>query len=76
MSIDVKLKKEESVTALTSREKSNRRAFGINSNASSIYLRNLNAIIAKESTCENLIPLYDNSQYMNKGARPKYILDK
>ena len=70
------LKKEESGIALTSREKSNRRAFGINSNASSIYLRNLNAIIAKESTCENLIPLYrknlkenkDNPVWLNRAA--------
>ena len=60
------LKKEESGTALTTREKSNRRAFGINSNASSIYLRNLNAIIAKESTCENLIPLYRKNFEVNK----------
>ena len=51
---------------MSSREKSNKRAFGINSNASSTYLRNLNAIIAKESTCENLIPLYRKNLEENK----------
>ena len=70
------LKKKNQVRPLTSREKSNKRAFGINSNASSIYLGNLNAIIAKESTCENLIPLYrknleenkDNPVWLNRAA--------
>ena len=56
--LDRIIKKEESGESLSSREKSNKRAFGINSTASSTYLKNLNAIIAKESTCENLIPLY------------------
>ena len=64
--LDLIIKKEESGTALSSREKSNKRAFGINSSASSTYLKNLNAIIAKESTCENLIPLYRKSLEENK----------
>jgi tetratricopeptide (TPR) repeat protein len=74
--LDVILKKEESGQTLSSREKSNKRAYGINSNASVIYLNNLNAIIAKESTCENLIPLYrknldenkDNPVWLNRAA--------
>jgi len=64
--IDKIIKKEDSGESLSSREKSNKRAFGINSNASSTYLRNLNAIIAKESTCENLIPLYRKNLEENK----------
>jgi tetratricopeptide (TPR) repeat protein len=64
--LDILLKKEESGQPLSSREKSNKRAFGINSNASTIYLKNLNAIIAKESTCENLIPLYRKNLEQNK----------
>ena len=74
--LDKLIKKEDSGESLSSREKSNKRAFGINSNASSTYLRNLNAIIAKESTCENLIPLYrknleenkSNSVWLNRAA--------
>jgi len=64
--IDIIINKENSGIALTSREKSNKRVFGINSTASSIYLRNFNAIIAKESTCENLIPLYRKNLEENK----------
>jgi tetratricopeptide (TPR) repeat protein len=64
--IDQILKKEESGQQLTAREKSNKRIFGINSNASTIYLNNLNAIISKESNCENLIPLYRKNLEENK----------
>jgi tetratricopeptide (TPR) repeat protein len=64
--LDKIIKKEDAGEPLSSREKSNKRAFGINSNASSTYLRNLNAIIAKESTCENLIPLYRKNLEENK----------
>ncbi len=64
--LDRIIKKEESGESLSSREKSNKRAFGINSTASSTYLKNLNAIIAKESTCENLIPLYRKNLEENK----------
>mgnify|MGYP001169311415 FL=1 len=74
--LDFILKKEETGQALSSREKSNKRAFGINSNASVTYLKNLNAIIAKESTCENLVPLYrknleenrENPIWLNRAA--------
>ena len=64
--LDKIIKKEEAGESLSSREKSNKRAFGINSTASSTYLKNLNAIIAKESTCENLIPLYRKNLEENK----------
>jgi tetratricopeptide (TPR) repeat protein len=64
--LGVILKKEESGQQLSSREKSLKRAYGINSNASVTYLNNLNAIIAKESTCENLIPLYRKNLDENK----------
>ena len=64
--IDIIINKENSGVALTSREKRNKRAYEINSNASNIYLRNLNAIIAKEATCENLIPLYRKNLEENK----------
>ena len=42
-------------------EKLNKRVYEVNMIACSTYLNNLNAIIAKESTCENLIPLYRKS---------------
>ncbi len=64
--IDIIINKENSGVALTSRQKISKGAYGINSNASNIYLRNLNAIIAKESTCENLIPLYKKNLEENK----------
>ena len=64
--IDIIINKENSGVALTSREKRNKKVYEINSNASNIYLRNLNAIIAKESTCENLIPLYQKNLEENK----------
>ena len=56
--LDVLLKKEESDTPITGRESRNKRVYEVNMVACSTYLRNLNAIIAKEATCENLIPLY------------------
>jgi tetratricopeptide (TPR) repeat protein len=51
-------KKEQSANPLTSRESKNKRVYEVNMVACSTYLKNLNAIIAKEATCENLIPLY------------------
>ena len=56
--LDVLLKKEENDDPLSSRELKNKRIYEVNMVACSTYLNNLNAIIAKESTCENLIPLY------------------
>ncbi len=56
--LDVILKKEEAGTALTSREERRKRVYNVNSKAIGTFLSNLDAIIAKEATCENLIPLY------------------
>ena len=64
--LDVILKKEEAGTALTSRETRNKRIFNVNSNAIGTFLSNLDAIIAKEATCENLIPLYQRNFEANK----------
>lgn len=74
--LDIILKKEEKGTALTSRETRNKRVYEINSIANTTYANNLDAIIAKESTCENLIPLYrknfaqnrDNELWLNRAA--------
>ncbi|MGB2514547.1 MAG: hypothetical protein ACPIAA_06480, partial [Flavobacteriaceae bacterium] len=64
--LDVILKKEESGTALTSRETRNKRIYDVNSSAIGTFLSNLDAIIAKEATCENLIPLYQRNFEANK----------
>ena len=64
--LDVILKKEESGAALSTRDLRRRRIYDTNSNAIGVFLRNLDAIIAKESSCENLIPLYQNSFEENK----------
>ena len=64
--LDIILKKEESGTALSSKETRNKRVYNINSNAIGTYLRNLDAIIVKEATCENLIPLYQKNFDANK----------
>lgn len=64
--LDMILKKEESGAPLTSRETRNKRAFGVNSKAIATYVSNLDAIISKEATCENLIPLYQRNFEANK----------
>ena len=64
--LDVILKKEESGAALSTKDLRRRRIYDTNSNAISIFLKNLDAIIAKESSCENLIPLYQSSFEENK----------
>ena len=60
------LKKEAAGTALSSRETRNKRVYDVNSNAFGIFSSNLDAIIAKEATCENLIPLYQRNFEENK----------
>ena len=65
--LDLILKKEEEGTPLTSRETRNKRVYDVNSNAIGTFLSNLDAIIAKEATCENLIPLYQRNFEANKG---------
>ena len=64
--IDVILKKEESGTALTSREVRNKRIYDTNSNAVSAYLKLIDQLIAKEATCDILIPLYSKNFEENK----------
>ena len=64
--LDVILKKEEAGTALSSRVTRNKRVYDVNSNAFGIFSSNLDAIIAKEATCENLIPLYQRNFEENK----------
>ena len=56
--LDIILKKEEEGKPLTSREQRRKKVYNINSKAIGTFLSNLDAIIAKEATCENLIPLY------------------
>ena len=56
--LDVILKKEDEGDPLTSKEQRRKRVYNINSKAIGTFLSNLDAIIAKEATCENLIPLY------------------
>ncbi|MGB2086178.1 MAG: hypothetical protein ACPIA1_05670 [Flavobacteriaceae bacterium] len=64
--LDVLLKKEESGNALTTKDLKRRRVYDVNSNAIGIYLKNLDGIIAKESSCDNLIPLYQRNFEENK----------
>ena len=64
--LDIILKKEVSGEALTTKDLKNKRIYGVNSNAISIYLKNLDAIISKESSCENLIPLYERNFDQNR----------
>ena len=61
MKLDILLNKVANDDPLSSRETKNKRVYEVNMIACSTYLNNLNAIIAKESTCENLIPLYRKS---------------
>ncbi|MFL2639686.1 MAG: tetratricopeptide repeat protein [Flavobacteriaceae bacterium] len=56
--LDILLQKEGNNDPLTNKETRNKKVYEVNMVACSRYLKNLNAIIAKESTCENLIPLY------------------
>ena len=64
--LDVIIKKEESGAALTTKDLKRKRVYDINSNAIGVFLKNLDAIIAKESSCENLIPLYQSNFEENK----------
>lgn len=64
--IDIILKKEESGTALTSKEARNKRIYDTNSNAVSAYLQLIDQLIAKEATCDILIPLYTKNFEENK----------
>lgn len=65
--LDVLLKKEESGELLTSKNLKEKKRYDINSKAIGVFLSNLDAIISKEATCENLIPLYQRNFEENKG---------
>ena len=65
--LDLILKKEDAGTPLSTRESRNKRVYEVNSKAIGTFLSNLDAIIAKEATCENLIPLYQENFDANKG---------
>ncbi len=74
--LDVILKKVETGEALTSRQQRNKSVYETNTLAFSTYAGNLDAMISKESSCENLIPLYrknfedniSNSVWLNRAA--------
>ena len=59
--LDKILIKEDNGDALTKREIKNKRVYEVNSRAIAILLKNLDAIIVIEATCENLIPLYQRN---------------
>ncbi len=59
--LDVILKKQEDGVPLNSRDVRSKRVYGINSNAIGTFLSNLDAIISKEATCVNLVPLYERN---------------
>jgi hypothetical protein len=61
------LTKEEAGANLTSREKRTKSRAETNVKAFGIFSDNLDAIISKEATCENLVPLYQKGFAANKG---------
>lgn len=65
--LDVIIKKEDAGEPLTSRDKRNKRLCEINSQANTTFANNLDAIIAQESSCENLVPLYRDNLEANRG---------
>lgn len=74
--LDAILTKLDDGQVLTSREQRSKRVYETNVLAFSTYANNLEAIISKESSCENLIPLYrknfeenrSNSVWLNRAA--------
>jgi tetratricopeptide (TPR) repeat protein len=64
--LDKILIKEDNGNPLTKREIKNKRVYDVNSRAIGIFLSNLDAIVAIEATCENLIPLYQKNFEENK----------
>ncbi|MDG1264394.1 MAG: hypothetical protein P8N57_07350 [Flavobacteriaceae bacterium] len=65
--LDILLKKEENGIPLTTKDLKRKKVYDTNSRAIGIFVSNLDAIISKESTCENLIPLYQRNFEENKG---------
>lgn len=74
--LDVIINKEAAGQPITSREQRNKHVYETNVLAFSTYANNLEAMISKESSCENLIPLYrknfeankTNSVWLNRAA--------
>lgn len=64
--LNVLLKKEEAGTALTAKEERTKKRCEINVRAFATFSDNLDAIISKEATCKNLIPLYEKGFEENK----------
>ena len=64
--LDKILIKEDNGEPLTKREVKNKRVYNVNSKAFGTLLSNLDAIIAIEAKCENLIPLYQRNFDENK----------
>ncbi len=64
--LDALLKKEAEGTPLTTREVKLKKAYSKNTKAYSIFEKNLHKLVAKEATCETLIPLYQSGLEENK----------
>ena len=64
--IDIILNKEELGTPLSSREVRNKKVYDTNSKAVSAYLQLIDQLIAKEATCDILVPLYSKNFEENK----------
>ena len=64
--LDRILNKEESGIALSSSEVRNKKIYNTNTNAVGSYLKLLDQTIAKEATCDILIPLYTKNFEENK----------
>lgn len=64
--LDVIINKIDQGVPMTSKDKRNKRLCEVNSVANTTYQKNLEAMIAKESSCENLIPLYRKNFEKNR----------
>lgn len=65
--LDKILKKESGGEALTTRDLKLRKVYDSYSNAIAVSLKSLDAIMSKESSCDNLIVLYERNFDQNKG---------
>ncbi len=65
--LDKILKKESAGEALTTRDLKLRKVYDSYSNAIAVSLKSLDAIMSKESSCDNLILLYERNFNENKG---------
>lgn len=65
--LDALINKEDEGSALSNVEQRNKKAFGSYINAFSVFHSNMDKIIAREASCENLIPFYQRNFAENKG---------